>query len=127
MNSHARRGGAISQLPVLVEELRICFVLCIGLLCRNIYFQPRDSDFGDPTRVVPWRNCRRSYTKCKRRYEVLVSALLVELSHLARAIIELWSMEEKLEKQGAGATMRRWKGSGAIVQHRNYLNCCDGI
>jgi hypothetical protein len=47
MKSHARRGGAIPQLPVLVEELRICFVLCIGLLCRNIYFQPRDSDFGD--------------------------------------------------------------------------------
>jgi hypothetical protein len=89
MKSHARRGGAIPQLPVLVDELRICFVLCIGLLCRNIYVQPRDSDFGDPIRVVPWRNCRRSYTKCKRRYEVSVSALLVELSHLARAILEL--------------------------------------
>jgi hypothetical protein len=127
MKSHARRGGAIPQLPVLVEESRICFVLCIGLLCRNTYVQPRDSDFGDPIRAVPWRNCRRSYTKCKRRYEVSVSALLVELSHLARAIIELWSVEEKLENQGAGATMRRWKGSGAIVQYRTYLNCCDGI
>jgi hypothetical protein len=42
-------------------------------------------------------------------------------------IIELWSVEEKLENQGAGATMRRWKDSGAIVQHRIYLNCCDGI